>query len=63
MKRVEQDPFDILVTVPSQFISSLERKELSSARLSYLVVDEADTLLDSEFGKDIRNIIETTLVT
>lgn len=47
---------DILVTGPGRLAQMLEKKELSLAEVKYFILDEADTLLDMGFFKDIQKL-------
>lgn len=48
--------FDILVTGPGRLALMVEKKQLSLADVKYLILDEADTLLDMGFLKDIKKL-------
>ncbi|OUR99921.1 hypothetical protein A9Q84_02505 [Halobacteriovorax marinus] len=47
---------DILVTGPGRLAIMVEKKQLSLSDVKYLVLDEADTLLDMGFFKDIKKL-------
>lgn len=49
LKSMFSMPMDILVTTPDRCLRSLKNKELSKAHLKYLVLDEADHLLEPSF--------------
>ncbi len=47
---------DILITGPGRLAQMLEKKELSLSEVKYFILDEADTLLDMGFFKDIQKL-------
>ena len=49
---------DVLVATPGRLLDLLEKKHLSLEKLEYLVLDEADRMLDMGFEAQIRDIIE-----
>ena len=49
LKSMFSMPMDILVTTPDRCLRSLKNKELSKASLKYLILDEADHLLEPSF--------------
>jgi superfamily II DNA/RNA helicase len=49
LKSMFSMPMDILVTTPDRCLRSLKNKELSKAQLKYLILDEADHLLEPSF--------------
>ena len=56
IKACQQD-IDILVATPGRLIDLLLNKHLHIANLEYLVLDEADRLLDMGFSDDIQRIL------
>lgn len=54
LKSMFSTPIDILVTTPDRCLRSLKNKELSKASLQYLILDEADHLLEPSF----KNIMQ-----
>jgi ATP-dependent RNA helicase RhlE len=56
LKSMFTTPIDILVATPERCLRSLKNKELSKDNLKYLVLDEADQLLEPSFKKTIKDI-------
>ncbi|KAJ1993289.1 hypothetical protein H4R33_000698 [Dimargaris cristalligena] len=55
---LDDGPVDVVVATPSMFLEYREEGLLAFGSLRYLVVDEADTMLnDSGFDEDVLNII------
>jgi len=48
---------DILVGTPGRIIDHLDRKNLKLAQIEYVVLDEADEMLNFGFGDDIEKIL------
>jgi ATP-dependent RNA helicase RhlE len=48
---------DILIATPGRLLDLIQQKKLTLANVSYLVLDEADRMLDMGFIKDVRKII------
>jgi ATP-dependent RNA helicase RhlE len=48
---------DIVIATPGRLLDHLERKNISFAELGFLVLDEADRMLDVGFLPDIRRIV------
>ncbi|EPZ36844.1 DNA/RNA helicase, DEAD/DEAH box type domain-containing protein [Rozella allomycis CSF55] len=53
-----EDPFDVLVTSPTRLLQLIEHNEILTSELKYMVIDEADSLFDSEFARDTLNLIQ-----
>ncbi len=53
---------DIVVGTPGRIIDHLQRGTLRLDRISYLVLDEADEMLNMGFLEDVQKIIEKTSV-
>lgn len=51
---------DILVATPGSLVKALRRRCLDLSELSYLVVDEADTMFDPSFSDMLENILLNT---
>lgn len=50
---------DIVVGTPGRIIDHLERKTLDISKVSYVVLDEADEMLNMGFVDDIERILQT----
>jgi ATP-dependent RNA helicase DeaD len=51
---------DVVVGTPGRIIDHLRRRTLLLDKISYLVLDEADEMLNMGFLEDVRKIIENT---
>lgn len=51
-----RDTFDILIATPGRLSSALRRKEINLKETNYIIMDEADQLLEMGFRKDLENI-------
>ncbi len=51
--------FHIVVGTPGRIIDHIDRKTLNFSKVSYLVLDEADEMLDMGFQDDIEKILKT----
>ncbi|KAI9930927.1 DEAD-box ATP-dependent RNA helicase [Aspergillus wentii] len=49
---------DLLVATPGRLVDLLERGRISLANIKYLILDEADRMLDMGFEPQIRRIVE-----
>jgi superfamily II DNA/RNA helicase len=49
---------DILAAAPGRLMDFIERRKVSLNRVKYLILDEADRMLDMGFESVIRNIVE-----
>lgn len=49
---------DLLVATPGRLVDLIERARVSFANIKYLVLDEADRMLDMGFEPQIRRIVE-----
>lgn len=56
-RRLKEEAFDILVCAPGRLLSAIDRKEIGTDLLEWLVLDESDQLLDMGFSKDISKIV------
>ena len=56
-KNIKSQEFEILISTPSKLGRSLKNKEIHFSQLKYLVFDEADTLFEMGFKKDIESIL------
>jgi len=56
-RRLAESAYDILIASPARLKSAFERGEVDAKLLEFLVLDEADQLLDMGFTKDIQAII------
>ena len=48
---------DILVATPGRLLDLIQQRKLTLQEVSYLVLDEADRMLDMGFVKDVRRIV------
>ncbi|MBR4839485.1 MAG: DEAD/DEAH box helicase [Paludibacteraceae bacterium] len=53
-------PPQILVATPGRLIDLIERKKVDLSTIKYLVLDEADEMLNMGFQEDIERILEET---
>lgn len=50
----------LLVATPGRLVDILERRRISFQNIQYLVLDEADRMLDMGFEPQVRNIVDGT---
>jgi len=48
---------DILVATPGRLLDLIKQEKLTLKHVSYLVLDEADTMLDMGFVRDVRRVV------
>ena len=48
---------DILVATPGRLLDLIQQRKLTLSHVSYLVLDEADRMLDMGFVKDVKKIV------
>ena len=53
---LSRDNIDVLIASPGRLSNALKRKELNLKETKYLIMDEADQLLEMGFRKDLENI-------
>ena len=51
-----RDTIDVLIATPGRLSSALRRKEINLKETNYIIMDEADQLLEMGFRKDLENI-------
>jgi ATP-dependent RNA helicase RhlE len=51
---------DVVIGTPGRILDMIERKLVSLSRVEYLVLDEADQMLDAGFARDVERIIGLT---
>ncbi|MFZ4715691.1 MAG: DEAD/DEAH box helicase [Bacteriovoracaceae bacterium] len=56
-KNLSTSIVDILIGTPSRLVSSMKKGELKGELVKFLILDEADQLMDMGFSKDIATII------
>ncbi len=49
---------DVVVSTPGRLSSAIKKKEINLKNVKYLVIDEADQLLEMGFQKDLQNIYQ-----
>lgn len=58
-KQVLNKGVDVLVATPGRLLDLLRQKSLSLKHVKYLVLDEADRMVDMGFVKDVKQIMNT----
>ena len=48
---------DVLIATPGRLLDLIQQRKLTLANVSYLVLDEADRMLDMGFVKDVKKIV------
>ncbi|MBF7684626.1 ATP-dependent RNA helicase RhlB [Acinetobacter sp. B10A] len=56
-KQLDQNPIDIIVATPGRLIDFTEQKEIWLDQIEFLVIDEADRLLDMGFIPSVKRIV------
>ncbi len=56
---LSRDNIDILIATPGRLSNALKKKELSLKETNYLIMDEADQLLEMGFRRDLENIYQS----
>jgi len=55
--RILNQGVDILVATPGRLLDLVQQRKLTLSNVSYLVLDEADRMLDMGFVKDVKKIV------
>jgi len=55
--QLDKKPVDIMVATPGRLIDFVEQKEVSLDQIEFLVIDEADRLLDMGFIPSVKRIV------
>lgn len=59
LKQLDQSP-QVIVATPGRLIDLLERKKIKLENIQYLILDEADEMLNMGFKEDIETILSKT---
>ena len=62
LKNTKGNPFEVVVATPGRLIDLMYEETCDLSDVSYLVLDEADRMLDQGFERDVRKIIAATHV-
>lgn len=54
-----RDTIDVLIATPGRLSSALKRKEINLKETNYIIMDEADQLLEMGFRRDLENIYQS----
>ena len=57
---LEREAVDIMVATPGRLLDFKRKGEVNLGKVEFLVIDEADRMLDMGFIPDVRRIIEST---
>lgn len=60
MKKLQSSPVDIVVATPGRLLDYINKKHINLRGVKYLVIDEADRMLDMGFIPDMRKIMRMT---
>ena len=60
LKNTKGNPFEVVVATPGRLIDLMYEETCDLSDVSYLVLDEADRMLDQGFERDVRKIIAAT---
>ena len=58
--RLDKRPVDLIVATPGRLLDFLRRKLIDLKHIEFLVIDEADRMLDMGFIPDVKRIIRQT---
>lgn len=58
LHKLASQSFEVLVGTPNKIKSALIAKKISASDLKYLIFDEADTLFEMGFKKDIQDLLK-----
>lgn len=58
LAKLASQGFEVLVGTPNKIKTALQTKKISTSDLKYLVFDEADTLFEMGFKKDIQDLLK-----
>ncbi|MHC4521427.1 MAG: DEAD/DEAH box helicase family protein, partial [Planctomycetota bacterium] len=55
--RLDKRPVDLIVATPGRLLDFVRRKVINLKKIEFLVIDEADRMLDMGFIPDVKRII------
>jgi len=58
--RLDKRPVDLIVATPGRLLDFVRRKLINLKKIEFLVIDEADRMLDMGFIPDVKRIIRET---